>query len=60
MIDYSRMLSRKIVDIKPSGIRKFFDLLNDAKDVVGLTVGQPDFETPWHISEEAIKSIQNG
>ncbi len=60
MIDYSKMLSQKIVNIKPSGIRKFFDLLNEAKDVVGLTVGQPDFETPWHISEQAIKSIQNG
>ncbi len=60
MIDYSKILSQKIVNIKPSGIRKFFDLLNDAKDVVGLTVGQPDFETPWHISEKAIKSIENG
>lgn len=60
MIDYSKILSQKIVNIKPSGIRKFFDLLNDAKDVVGLTVGQPDFETPWHISEQAIKSIENG
>ncbi len=60
MIDYSKILSDKIVKIKPSGIRKFFDLLNDAKDVIGLTVGQPDFETPWHISEEAIKSIENG
>ena len=60
MIDYSGILSKKIVNIKPSGIRKFFDLLNDAKDVVGLTVGQPDFETPWHISEQAIKSIEHG
>ena len=60
MIDYSKILSEKVSELKPSGIRKFFDLLNDAKDVVGLTVGQPDFETPWHISEEAIKSIQNG
>ena len=58
MIDYSKMLSDKIVNIKPSGIRKFFDLLNEAKDVVGLTVGQPDFPTPWHISEQAIKSIE--
>lgn len=59
-MDYSKILSDKITRIKPSGIRKFFDLLNDAKDVVGLTVGQPDFETPWHISEQGIKSIENG
>ena len=59
-MDYSKILSEKITRIKPSGIRKFFDLLNDAKDVVGLTVGQPDFETPWHISEQGIKSIENG
>ena len=52
MIDYSKILSDKIINIKPSGIRKFFDLLNEAKDVVGLTVGQPDFPTPWHISQK--------
>lgn len=60
MIDYSKILSDRIVNIKPSGIRKFFDLLNSADDVVGLTVGQPDFPTPWHISEQAIKSIESG
>lgn len=60
MIDYSKILSDKITGIKPSGIRKFFDLLNGADDVVGLTVGQPDFPTPWHISEKAIESIEKG
>ncbi len=59
MLDYSKILSNKIVDIKPSGIRKFFDMLNGRDDVISLTVGQPDFPTPWHISEQAIKSIEN-
>jgi aminotransferase len=60
MIDYSKILSDKIRNVKPSGIRKFFDLLNGADDVVGLTVGQPDFPTPWHVSEKAIESIERG
>ena len=60
MIDYSKILSRCITEIKPSGIRKFFDLLQGADDIVGLTVGQPDFPTPWHVSEQAIKSIESG
>ena len=45
-IDYSAVLSREIQEIKPSGIRKFFDLLNGMSDVVALTVGEPDFVTP--------------
>ncbi|MBR5528566.1 MAG: aminotransferase class I/II-fold pyridoxal phosphate-dependent enzyme [Clostridia bacterium] len=60
MIDYSKILSQKIQNVKPSGIRKFFDLLNGADDIVGLTVGQPDFPTPRHISEQAIRSIEEG
>ena len=62
MIDYSSVLSKTVVDLKKSGIRKFFDLLNDEsmKDVVGLTVGQPDFVTPWHIREAGIESLQKG
>lgn len=62
MIDYGSVLSKTVVGLKKSGIRKFFDLLNDAsmKDVVGLTVGQPDFVTPWHIREAGIESLQKG
>lgn len=48
------------MELKPSGIRKFFDLLDDMKDVVALTVGQPDFVTPWHIREAGIESLENG
>ena len=61
MIDYSTMLSDTVQEIKPSGIRKFFDMLADmGDDVVALTVGQPDFVTPWHIREAAIDSLEKG
>ena len=60
MIDYSKVLSPVATGLKPSGIRKFFDLLDSMQDVVGLTVGQPDFVTPWHIREAAIESLQAG
>lgn len=61
MIDYSKMLCDTVQQIKPSGIRKFFDMLADmGDDVVALTVGQPDFVTPWHIREAAIDSLEKG
>ena len=60
MIDYSKIISKRVADIKPSGIRKFFDMLTDMEDVISLTVGQPDFVTPWHIREEAIESLKQG
>ena len=60
MIDHEMMLSDTLKDIKPSGIRKFFDLLADMGDVTALTVGQPDFVTPWHIREAAIQSLERG
>ena len=60
MIDYSRILSKRAQELKPSGIRKFFDLLSSMEDVVALTVGQPDFVTPWHIREAAIDSLERG
>lgn len=60
MLDYSKILSRTTQEIKPSGIRKFFDLLDGRKDVISLTVGQPDFVTPWHIRVSAIESLENG
>lgn len=60
MINYDKVLSKKVINVKPSGIRKFFDLLDGMDDVVSLTVGQPDFVTPWHIREKAIKSIEQG
>lgn len=60
MIDYDRLLSPKVQALKPSGIRKFFDMLDEMKDAVSLTVGQPDFVTPWHIREAAIESLERG
>ena len=60
MIDYSKALSRTVVDTPKSGIRKFFDLMNTMQDVVGLTVGEPDFQTPWHIREAGIISLEKG
>ncbi len=58
--DYSKILSKNIQEIKPSGIRKFFDLLNGMSDVVALTVGEPDFVTPWHIRVAGIESLEKG
>ena len=53
-------LSDKIVNIKPSGIRKFFDLVSEMDDVISLGVGEPDFETPWHIRDEGIYAFEKG
>lgn len=53
-------LSERIVEIPPSGIRKFFDIVSDMKDAISLGVGEPDFETPWHIREEGIYSLEKG
>ena len=58
MIRYEELLSTRAMDIKPSGIRKFFDMLEEMKDVVALTVGQPDFPTPWHVREAGIASLE--
>lgn len=60
MIDYSKVLSQTVVDTPKSGIRKFFDLMSTMNDVVGLTVGEPDFQTPWHIREAGIASLEKG
>lgn len=53
-------VNKKIVDIKPSGIRKFFDIVTTMKDAISLGVGEPDFDTPWHIREEGIYSLEKG
>jgi len=53
-------LSDKIVEIQPSGIRKFFDIVSEMKDAISLGVGEPDFDTPWHIREEGIYSLEKG
>jgi len=53
-------LSKIVEDIKPSGIRKFFDIVSEMKDAISLGVGEPDFETPWHIREEGIYALEKG
>ena len=54
------LISKKVIDIKPSGIRKFFDLVSEKENVISLGVGEPDFDTPWHIREEGIYSFEKG
>ncbi|MBO5371682.1 MAG: aminotransferase class I/II-fold pyridoxal phosphate-dependent enzyme [Lachnospiraceae bacterium] len=53
-------LSKRIVEIEPSGIRKFFDIVNEMPDAISLGVGEPDFDTPWHIRDEGIYSLEKG
>ena len=53
-------LADSIVQIKPSGIRKFFDIVTEMKDAISLGVGEPDFDTPWHIRDEGIYSLEKG
>ncbi len=59
-MDYNSILSDVVRDMAPSGIRKFFDILNTMKDVISLTVGEPDFKTPWHIRMAGIESLEKG
>ena len=60
LIDYDSILSEKVTELKPSGIRKFFDLASEVEDVISLSVGEPDFKTPWHIREAGIASLKQG
>lgn len=53
-------LNEKITNIKPSGIRKFFDIVNEMEDAISLGVGEPDFDTPWHIRDEGIYTLEKG
>ena len=53
-------LSKKVVEIQPSGIRKFFDIVSEMKDAISLGVGEPDFDTPWRIREEGIYTLERG
>lgn len=53
-------LNQRVKDLKPSGIRKFFDIVSEMKGAISLGVGEPDFITPWHIRNAAIRSVQRG
>ena len=60
MIDYSKVLNPTVADIKPSGIRKFFDIAATMDNVISLGVGEPDFQTPWQIRKAGITSLEKG
>ena len=60
MIDYSSILSEVARDMKPSGIRRFFDVANTMENVISLGVGEPDFRTPWQIRSAGIRSLEQG
>ena len=60
MIDYSKVISSSVESIKPSGIRRFFDIANTMHGVISLGVGEPDFRTPWKIRSAAVRSLERG
>ena len=60
MINYDNILNNKVKEVKPSGIRKFFDIAEQMDDVISLGVGEPDFQTPWQIRQAGIRSLESG
>ena len=60
MIDYNSKINDSIKNVKPSGIRKFFDIVNEMENVISLSIGEPDFKTPWHIRKAGIDSLEMG
>ncbi len=60
MMDYDKLLSQTVQEVKFSGIRKFFDIASTVENVISLSVGEPDFKTPWAIRKEAIKTLEKG
>lgn len=60
MIDYSSLMSQKVQQVKPSGIRKFFDIAEQMDDVISLGVGDPDFKTPWVVRHKGIETLERG
>ena len=58
MIDIGSLLSAKVREMKPSGIRRFFDIANELDDVISLGIGEPDFKTPWAIRKAGMESLE--
>ena len=56
-MDYSNKLTQSIRSVKRSGIRRFFDIVNEMDNVISLSVGEPDFQTPWHVREAGIRRL---
>ncbi len=59
-MNYDKLVNRTLEEMKPSGIRKFFDIAAEMEDVISLSVGEPDFSTPWHIRQEGIHTLEKG
>ncbi len=59
-MNYTDKLTESIQTVRPSGIRRFFDIVNEMDDVISLSVGEPDFQTPWHVREAGIRSLEKG
>lgn len=59
-MNYERLVNRTLAEMKPSGIRKFFDIAAEMDDIISLSVGEPDFATPWHIRQEGIRTLEKG
>ncbi len=59
-MNYDKLINGTLADMKPSGIRKFFDIAAEMEDVISLSVGEPDFSTPWHIRQEGIHTLEKG
>lgn len=59
-MEYNDLLNKKITGLKPSGIRRFFDIANEMDHVISLSIGEPDFTTPWHVRQEGIESLRRG
>lgn len=59
-MNYTDKLTETIRSVKPSGIRRFFDIVNEMEDVISLSVGEPDFQTPWHVRQAGIQSLEKG
>jgi len=60
VIDYQLLLNEEVKQLKPSGIRRFFDIANEMENVISLSIGEPDFSTPWHVRQEGIRSLEDG
>lgn len=59
-MNYENLMNRTLQELKPSGIRKFFDIAAEMEEVISLSVGEPDFSTPWHIRQEGIRALEKG
>lgn len=59
-MDYAKLMNKTVQELKPSGIRRFFDIAAEMDNVISLTIGEPDFSTPWHIRQAGIKTLEDG